>query len=83
VKAFTKGLFGEMRDLGIKATAVFPGVTDTALTGELDAKMIDSSKLMGTESIADAVLFALKQPANVCPTDLSVINQHSVWKQRV
>ena len=81
VRAFTNGLFGEMRDLGIKATSILPGVTDTSLTGQLDERSLDRSRLMSTEPIERAVVFALTQPANVCPTDISVINQQSVWKQ--
>jgi len=80
VRAFTNGLFGEMRDFGIKATSILPGVTDTSLTGQLDERSLDRSRLMSTEPIERAVVFALTQPANVCPTELSVINQQSVWK---
>jgi len=35
LNAFSKGLFWELRDLGIKVTSIMPGVTDTALTGGL------------------------------------------------
>jgi len=80
LRAFTKGLFWEMRDMGIKVTSILPGVTDTSLTGGLDAKTIEPSRLMSTEAIEKAVVFALTVPANVCPLEISVINQQTPWK---
>ena len=78
LRAFTKGLFWEMRDLGIKVTSILPGVTDTSLTGHLEN--IEPSRLMTTEAIEKAVIFALTVPANVCPLEISVINQQTPWK---
>lgn len=78
LRAFTKGLFWEMRDMGIKVTSILPGVTDTSLTGHLDN--IEPSRLMTTEAIEKAVVFALTVPANVCPLEISVINQQTPWK---
>jgi len=83
LRAFTKGLFWEMRDLGIKVTSILPGVTDTSLTGGLDPKTIEPSRLMTTEAIEKAVVFALTVPANVCPLEISVINQQTPWKMPV
>ena len=83
LRAFTKGLFWEMRDMGIKVTSILPGVTDTSLTGGLDASTIEPSRLMSTEAIEKAVVFALSVPANVCPLEISVINQQTPWKMPV
>jgi 3-oxoacyl-[acyl-carrier protein] reductase len=80
LRAFSKGLFWEMRDHNIKVTAILPGVTDTSLTSGLDPTTIEPSRLMGTESVVDAVLFALTVPSNVCPLEISVINQQTPWK---
>jgi hypothetical protein len=46
-----------------------PGVTDTDLTGKLKEISSDTSRLMGTQAIEDAVRFALTVPANVCPLE--------------
>ncbi|MFC1514822.1 SDR family oxidoreductase [Candidatus Omnitrophota bacterium] len=81
LRAFAKGLFWEMRDFGIKVTSIFPGVTRTPLTGKL--KHIDEGRLMEPEAVADAVLFALKQPQNVCPLELALINQQTPWTKPV
>ena len=83
LRAFGKGLFWEVRDFGIKVTSIMPGVTDTALTGALSDISVDKSRLMKTETIADAVRFALSVPANVCPLEISVINQRTPWTKPI
>jgi 3-oxoacyl-[acyl-carrier protein] reductase len=83
LRAFSKGLFWEMRDHGIKITSILPGVTDTELTGKLDKITVDRSRLMTTEAIENAVRFALTVPANVCPLEIAVINQQTPWTEPV
>ncbi|MFA5319744.1 MAG: SDR family oxidoreductase [Candidatus Omnitrophota bacterium] len=79
LRAFSKGLFWELRDHGIKVTSILPGVTDTDLTGKLSEVTADTSRLMTTEAIENAVKFALTVPANVCPLEIAVINQQTPW----
>lgn len=79
LRAFSKGLFWELRDYGIKVTSIFPGVTDTDLTGRLKEITTDASRLMTTEAIENAVRFALTVPINVCPLEIAVINQQTPW----
>lgn len=79
LRAFSKGLFWELRDYGIKVTSIFPGVTDTDLTGRLKEITTDTSRLMTTEAIENAVRFALTVPINVCPLEIAVINQQTPW----
>jgi short-subunit dehydrogenase len=79
LRAFSKGLFWEMRDHGIKITSILPGVTDTDLTGKLQEITQNTSRLMTTEAIENAVKFALTVPANVCPLEIAVINQQTPW----
>lgn len=79
LRAFSKGLFWELRDSGIKVTSILPGVTDTDLTGKLQEITADTSRLMTTEAIENAVKFALTVPANVCPLEIAVINQQTPW----
>ncbi|MFA6216663.1 MAG: SDR family oxidoreductase [Candidatus Omnitrophota bacterium] len=83
LRAFSKGLFWEMRDYGIKITSILPGVTDTDLTGKLTEITADTSRLMTTEAIENAVRFALTVPANVCPLEIAVINQQTPWTNPV
>ncbi len=79
LRAFSKGLFWELRDYGIKVTSILPGVTDTDLTGKLKEITQNTSRLMTTEAIENAVRFALTVPANVCPLEIAVINQQTPW----
>jgi short-subunit dehydrogenase len=79
LRAFLKGLFWELRDHGIKVTSLLPGVTDTDLTGKLKNVTEDTSRLMTTEAIENAVKFALTVPANVCPLEIAIINQQTPW----
>jgi NADP-dependent 3-hydroxy acid dehydrogenase YdfG len=68
-----------MRDHGIKITSILPGVTDTDLTGKLKEISTDTSRLMSTEAIENAIKFALTVPVNVCPLEIAVINQQTPW----
>ncbi len=79
LRAFSKGLFWELRDHGIKITSILPGVTDADLTGKLQEVTSDTSRLMTTEAIENAVKFALTVPQNVCPLEIAVINQQTPW----
>jgi 3-oxoacyl-[acyl-carrier protein] reductase len=83
LRAFAKGLFWEMRDHGIKVTSILPGVTDTDLTGRLQGITVETSRLMTTEAIENAVRFALTVPANVCPLEIAAINQQTPWVEPV
>ena len=84
LRAFSKGLFWEMRDHGIKVTAIMPGVTDTDLTGKLSEITAEQKeRLISTQSIENAVMFALTVPQNVCPLELAVINQQTPWTKPV
>lgn len=83
LRAFSKGLFWELRDYGIKVTSILPGVTDTDLTGKLKEVTGDAGRLMTTEAIENAAKFALTVPANVCPLEIAVINQQTPWTKPV
>lgn len=83
LRAFSKGLFWEVRDYGIKVTSLLPGVTETDLTGKLKNVTEDKSRLMTTEAIENALKFALTVPANVCPLEIAVINQRTPWTKPV
>jgi len=83
LRAFSKGLFWELRDHGIKVTSILPGVTDTDLTGKLKDITSEEGRLMTTEAIENALRFALTVPQNVCPLEIAVINQRTPWTQPV
>lgn len=57
----TRVLREEFRPLGIRATAILPGPTDTRMVKAFDFP-VDRTKLIQPEDIAEAVLAALLQP---------------------
>ncbi len=84
LRAFSKGLFWEMRDHGIKVTSILPGVADTDLTGKLqNITQEDKERLISAETIVDTVMFALSVAPNACPLELAVINQRTPWTKPV
>jgi len=83
LRAFSKALFWEVRDYGIKVSAILPGVTDTELTSKLKDTTQDKSRLMSTEAIENALKFILTVPSNVCPLEIAVINQQTPWVKPV
>ena len=84
LRAFSKGLFWEMRDHGIKVTSILPGVADTDLTGKLqNITQEDKARLISASTIVDTIMFALSVPANACPLELAVINQQTPWTKPV
>ena len=83
LRSFAKGLFWEMRDYGIKVTSIFPGVTETPLTGRLKDISGEEGRLMKPEAVAETVVFALSQPFNANPLELAVINQRTPWTKPV
>jgi NAD(P)-dependent dehydrogenase (short-subunit alcohol dehydrogenase family) len=58
---FTRVLGEELRPLGIRVTAILPGMTSTDMANEFDFP-VDRHKLLQPEDVADAVLAALLLP---------------------
>jgi 3-oxoacyl-[acyl-carrier protein] reductase len=84
LRTFSKGLFWEMRDYGIKITSLMPGVADTDLTHSLkDITQEAKKRLISPDVIVKAVMFVLTVPANTCPLELAVINQQTPWSKPV
>lgn len=60
---FTEVLREEMRPLNIKVTAVIPGAVNTPFWEEQDS-VFDTTKMLNTQDVAKAVLFAYEQAPN-------------------
>ncbi|WP_327312035.1 SDR family oxidoreductase [Streptomyces sp. NBC_01235] len=79
VRAMTESLRKELGVLeGIKASTIGPGVTDTGwpakvthLAGRKAAQELNDIAVI-PESVADAVVYALHQPADVTVNDLII-----------
>ena len=76
--AFTRTLFAEVRDSGIKVVAVCPGYVDTGLVPP--NRHVDRSKFLQPESVAEAVFQALTSDARVCPTEIVLEPQYDPEK---
>lgn len=76
--AFSQSLYEEVREYGIKVTAILPGFVDTPLI-PAGAKL-ERDKMIHPEDIAQAVLFVLTSPARSCPVEITVRPQRSPYK---
>jgi NAD(P)-dependent dehydrogenase (short-subunit alcohol dehydrogenase family) len=71
---FTQSLFAEVRDQGIKVTAICPGLVDTALIPP--NKRVERSRFLQPSDVADAVYDVLASPARTCPTEIVLEPQY-------
>jgi NAD(P)-dependent dehydrogenase (short-subunit alcohol dehydrogenase family) len=65
----TRVLRQELRELGIRVTAVLPGATNTRLLDEFDFR-VHRDQVMQPEDVAAAVLAALLTPARTTPEEI-------------
>ena len=71
---FTQSLFAEVRDHGIKVTAICPGLVDTDLIPP--NKRVERSRFLQPSDIAEAVYDVLASPARTCPTEIVLEPQY-------
>jgi short-subunit dehydrogenase len=76
--AFSESLYEEVREYGIKVTAILPGFVDTPLI-PAGAKL-ERDKMIHPDDIAHAVLFVLTSPPRSCPVEITVRPQQSPYK---
>ena len=65
----TRVLRKELQPLGIRVTAILPGLTDTRLLGEFGFE-ISRDKVMQPEDVAEAVIGALMQPVRTAVEEI-------------
>jgi NAD(P)-dependent dehydrogenase (short-subunit alcohol dehydrogenase family) len=66
--AFTRALFAEVRDHGVRVCAVCPGYVDTALVPT--NRRVNRSKFLRPEDVAEAIFQVLTCDPRVCPTQV-------------
>ena len=71
VMGFAGALFEDIRARGIKVCSIFPGVVNTDMHAQ-DASLV-KDLMIQPQDIAQAVVYVLGTPSNICPTEL-VIN---------
>lgn len=69
LNGFTGCLYEDVRDFGIKVSAIMPGFVDTALTAELGK---NAEKMIRPDDIADAVEYVLSSASTCCPTEIVI-----------
>lgn len=65
---FTGALFEDVRERGIKVCSIFPGVVNTDM--HADDPSFDKEKMIQPQDVAQAVVYALNTPNNICPTEI-------------
>jgi NADP-dependent 3-hydroxy acid dehydrogenase YdfG len=78
LKSFGGCLFEDVREKGVKVTNIYPGYVNTSMTA---GDKGDHDKMIQPQDIASAVLWALRMPANACPTDITIRPQKSPTKK--
>ncbi|MEM8562199.1 MAG: SDR family oxidoreductase [Pseudomonadota bacterium] len=74
LNGFTGCLYEDVREYGIKVSAIMPGFVNTALTAGAG---LDVSKMIQPEDVADAVRYVLSSSAACCPTEIVLRPQSS------
>jgi short-subunit dehydrogenase len=75
IVGLTQALYEVGKDFGVKASAVYPGMTDTEMLRGVNPP-VDPEKWMKPEDISDCVIFLLKQ------SDRMVIKDIVPWARR-
>lgn len=66
---FTKSLFYDLRDYGVKVSCISPAYVNTDMTKD---KLLDHAQLIQPSDIARTVQFILDFPSNACPTEITI-----------
>jgi 3-oxoacyl-[acyl-carrier protein] reductase len=67
---FTQSLYEEVREHGIKVTAVCPGLVDTDFIPP--NRSVDRTKFIRPGDVADVIVQILTTPLGVCPTEIVI-----------
>ena len=73
VSGFAGALFEDIRSRGIKVCSIFPGVVNTDM--HASDPTLTKDLMIQPEDVAQAVLYALSTPANICPTEITLLPQ--------
>ncbi|MGD9763225.1 MAG: SDR family oxidoreductase [Candidatus Binatia bacterium] len=71
---FTESLFDEVRQHGIKVSAIIPGLVDTAMIPA--NKRVDRNKFLRPADVAEAVYVVLTSSARACPREIVLVPQY-------
>ena len=73
LKALTEALCEEQRSNGIRVMGLYPGAIDTTIWDAIDMANVPSREgMLQVEQVAEAVIYALKQPQHVYVSDITI-----------
>ncbi len=70
---FSNSIREELRERGIKVSAILPGPTNTPLWSSLGKKKWDKSKMMEPKSVAEMIVHVYNQPQDVQTEEVYII----------
>lgn len=74
IRGFTQSLFEEVREYGIKVSAICPGYVDTTMIPP--NRRVDRDKMISPEDVADVVYNVVTSPARMCPVEIVLQPQY-------
>ncbi len=74
LRAFSESLFHDIQEEGVKVCTISPGYVDTHMQ---DGRPLDRDAMLKPEDIAATVRFVLSFPPRACPTEITILPQHS------
>jgi NADP-dependent 3-hydroxy acid dehydrogenase YdfG len=75
VHAWSQCMFDDVRDKGVKVSAIYPGFVDTDLTQHVAG---DRGKMIQPDDVAQTVEFVLRFPGTGCPTEIVIRPQRPI-----
>lgn len=78
VVGFSEALFEEIREAGVKVSAICPGFVDTQL---VEGEEHQRARMIAPEDVAAAVLFVLESSPRVCPSEIVLRPQRSPYRR--
>lgn len=67
-----------MREYGIKVCSIMPGIVNTPMLDH-DKRGLNMDKCIQPDDISQGVLYILKTPYNVCPTEIKYRPQYTPY----
>lgn len=68
----------DVREYGIKVCSIMPGFVNTPMINDGSDKL-NLDKCIQSEDIAEGVLYVLRTPYNVCPTEIKYRPQYTPY----
>lgn len=74
---FSQNLFEDVREYGIKVSAICPGYVNTEM---IDGDELNRDKMIQPEDVADTCMFIVKSSMHCCPTEIYLRPQFNAKK---